>query len=66
VLQALVAIAVPVKMARHSRRLLLVASLSTGAGKQVSRKVVSSTALILSLRQHLEKPNSKVQNRVDN
>jgi len=44
------------------------ASLGTGVGKQVSGKVLSSTALILrlpiglSLRcPHLEKPNSNVQ-----
>ena len=53
---------------RRSAALLLMASLGTGVGKQVSGKVLSSTALILRLHiglsprcPHLEKPNSNVQ-----
>jgi hypothetical protein len=44
VFQALAAVAVPAKMAAGRRRLLLAASLGTGAGKQVTGKVLSSTA----------------------
>ena len=74
--QALAAVAVPAKMAAGRRLLLLLAaSLGTGAGKQVTGKVLSSTPRlrrpILSscprclpraaqLSSYLEKLNSKV------